>query len=60
MRKIRTIAFLLVLSASPTAQQRGVHAATNAAAEGEIKALEPTLADFIVRGDRNEYAKHPA
>ena len=60
MRQIFLIMFLLALSASLSAQQPEVHADTNAAAEGEIKALELKLADLIVRGDWDEYAKHLA
>ena len=60
MRKILIITFLLVLSASLTAQQPSVHADANPAAEGEIKALELKLAELIVRGDWDEYAKHLA
>jgi len=57
MRKVFIIAFLLAVSASLTAQQSGVHADADPAAEGEIKALELKLAGLIVRGDWDEYAK---
>jgi hypothetical protein len=48
------------VSASLTAQQPGVHADANPAAEGEIKALELKLAGLILRADWDEYAKHLA
>src|SRR6202795_2420467 len=60
MQKILIITFLLALSVTLAAQQPGVHADTNAVAEGEIKALELKLADLIIRGDWDEYAKHLA
>ena len=60
MRKVSTIMVLLALSISLCAQQPAVHADANAAAEGEIKALELKLAELIVRGDWDEYAKHLA
>ncbi len=60
MRKILIITFLLTLSTSLTAQQPDVRADANAAAEGEIKALELKLAELIVHGDWDEYAKHLA
>lgn len=60
MRMIFMITLLLALSASLTAQQPGVRADANAAAEGEIKALELKLAELIVHGDWDEYASHLA
>jgi ketosteroid isomerase-like protein len=60
MRKVFIITLLLVLSCTLGAQQPGVHAETNPAAEAEIKALELRLADLIVRADWDEYAKHLA
>ncbi len=60
MRKVFTISILLALSIALTAQQPGMRADANPAAEGEIKALEWKLAELIVRGDWDEYAKHLA
>ncbi|MGO9401835.1 MAG: nuclear transport factor 2 family protein [Terriglobales bacterium] len=54
------ITLLLALSASLTAQPPGVRADANAAAEGEIKALQLKLAELIVHGDWDEYASHLA
>jgi hypothetical protein len=58
MRKIM-IAFLLAVSASLTAQQPGVHADANPAAESEIKALELKLAGLILRATARANS-HPA
>jgi len=60
MRKTLIIALLLAVSASLTAQQPDVHADANPGAEGEIKALELKLAELIVQGNWDEYAKHLA
>ncbi len=60
MRKIFIIALLSAVSTVLSAQQPDVHADANAAAEGEIKALELKLADLIVHDDWDEYAKHLA
>jgi hypothetical protein len=60
MRKVYTITVLLALSIALSAQQSGVHADANPVAEGEIKALELKLAELIVHGDWDEYAKHLA
>src|ERR1035437_9800140 len=60
MRKTLIIALLLAVSVSLTAQQPGVHADANPAAEAEIKALELKLAELIVQGNWDEYAKHLA
>jgi ketosteroid isomerase-like protein len=60
MRQASTIALLLTLSIAPTAQQPDVHADANPIAESEIKALELRLAELIVSGDWDEYAKHLA
>lgn len=60
MLKAFIVTFLLALSSAMAAQQPGVHADVNPAAEGEIKAVELRLADLIVRGDWDEYAKHLA
>ena len=60
MRRIFTISIFLALSIALAAQQPGIHAAANPAAEAEIKALELKLADLMVRGDWDEYAKHLA
>ncbi len=58
MRK--AFVLLLILSTSLTAQPPAVHADANPAAEGEIKSLELRLAELIVRGDWDEYAKYLA
>lgn len=60
MWKVATAAVLLALSFTLTAQQTGVRAEANPAAEAEIKALELRMADLIVKGDWDEYAKHLA
>jgi len=60
MRNVFTITVLLALSIALSAQQPGVHADANPAAEGEIKALEMKLAELIVHGDWDEYEKHLA
>jgi len=60
MRIAFTITLLLLLSSALTAQQPAVHADPNPATEGEIKALELRLAEQIVRGDWDEYARHLA
>src|ERR1035441_8305109 len=60
MRKTLIIALLLAVSASLTAQQPDVHADANPAAEGEIKARKLKLAELIVQGKWDEYAKHVA
>ena len=60
MRNIFIITVLLALSLALSAQQPGAHADANPAAEGEIKALELKLAEIIVHGDWDEYAKHLA
>ena|SRR5271168_4701963 len=58
MRKIFSISILLALSLAVNAQQPGVHAGTSAVAEAEIKTLELKLADLVVRGEWDEYAKN--
>ncbi len=60
MRSLFTIAALLALSILLSAQQPSPRADTNPAAEGEIKSLELRLAEIIVKGDWDEYAKHLA
>jgi uncharacterized protein (TIGR02246 family) len=60
MRETFIVALLLAVSASLTAQTPDVHADANPATEAEIKALELKLAEFIVRGDWDEYTKHLA
>ena len=60
MQKVLILMFIVALSVSSVAQRPGVHADTNAVTEGEIKALESKLADLIVRGDWDEYARHLA
>jgi len=60
MRKVFTITVFLALSIALAAQEPSVHADANPAAEGEIKALELRLAELIVKGDWDEYAKHLA
>jgi len=60
MRKAFTITVLLAISLALTAQEPVAHADANPVAEGEIKALELKLAEIIVHGDWDEYAKHLA
>ena len=60
MRKIFIITALLALSLALSAQQPGAHSDANPVAEGEIKALELKLAELIVHGGWDEYAKHLA
>ena len=60
MQKAFPIAIFLILSAALNAQQPGVHADSNPATEGEIRALDLKLPELIVRGDWDEYAKHLA
>jgi|SRR5271155_1593597 ketosteroid isomerase-like protein len=60
MRNATTVALLLAFSIALTAQQPDVHADANSVAEGEVKALESKLAELIVHGDWDEYAKHLA
>ena len=60
MRNIFIITALLALSLALSAQQPGAHADANPVAEGEIKALELKLAELIVHGGWDEYAKHLA
>lgn len=61
MRRVFTISILTVLSVvALNAQQPGVHADSNPAADVEVKALESKLAELIVRGDWDEYATHLA
>ena len=60
MRNVFIITILLALSVALSAQEPGAHADVNPVAEGEIKALELKLAEVIVRGDWDEYAKHLA
>jgi uncharacterized protein YchJ len=60
MRKVFAITLWLAWSIAVAAQQPDVRADTNPAAEGEIKAQELRLAELIVRGDWDEYARHLA
>jgi hypothetical protein len=60
MRRLFIVALLLAVSASLTAQRPDVHADANPVKEGEIKALELKLAELIVQGNWDEYAKHLA
>jgi hypothetical protein len=60
MRKLFTVTVLLVLNVVLSAQQPDAHADSNSAAESEIKALELRLAELVVRGDWDEYAKQLA
>jgi Domain of unknown function (DUF4440) len=60
MRTVFTITLLLAFGIALTAQQPGVHADANPAAESEIKALELRRAELIVRGEWDEYAKQLA
>jgi hypothetical protein len=60
MRNIFIITVLLALSLALSGQGPGAHADANPVAEGEIKALELRLAELIVHGGWDEYAKHLA
>jgi hypothetical protein len=60
MRNIFIITALLALSLALSAQQPDANADRNPVAEGEIKALELKLAELIVHGGWDEYAKHLA
>src|SRR6266851_3698549 len=60
MRNVFIITVLLALSLALSAQPQGAHADANPTAEGEIKALEMKLAELIVHGGWDEYAKHLA
>jgi ketosteroid isomerase-like protein len=60
VRKRLIITVLLTLSTAVGAQQPDVHADKHPAAEDEVKALVLKLADLIVRGEWDEYAKHLA
>jgi len=53
---LRTV-LLFAVSSVAAAQQSPLHADTNPAAEGEIKALELKLADWIVHGNWEAYAQ---
>ena len=59
MRNVLIFAFLFATSFL-AAQQPALRADANPSAEAEIKALELKLADLIVRGEWDEYAKHLA
>src|SRR5882762_11803567 len=58
MRNIFIITALLALSLALSAQQPSAHADANPVAEGEIKALVLKLAELIVHGGWDEYAKY--
>jgi hypothetical protein len=60
MRKIFIITVLLVLNSALIAQMPSVRGDANPAAEAEIKALELRLAELIVKGDWDQYAKYLA
>src|SRR5450631_418718 len=62
MRRMSLITFLLAMSVSTflAAQQPAVHVDAGPATTDEIKALEMKLAELIVRGDWDEYARHLA
>jgi hypothetical protein len=60
VRKILITTILLALSIAVTSQEPDMHAEKNPAAEGEIKALELKLAELIVHGEWDEYARHLA
>lgn len=51
------VLFLLTLRIPVIAQQSDARGGANSTAEGEIKSLDLKLADLIVRGDWDEYAK---
>ncbi len=59
-QRLITITVLLVLTVALTAQQPSGRADADSAAEAEIKALELRLAELIVRGAWDEYAKNLA
>jgi Domain of unknown function (DUF4440) len=54
------VAGLSSLSIRLNAQQLSAREGSNSAAEGEIKSLDLKLADLIIRGDWDEYAKQLA
>jgi ketosteroid isomerase-like protein len=58
MPKIFMIAGFLTLNVALCAQQIAVHSDANPVADAEIKAVELKLAELVVRGDWDEYAKH--
>ena len=58
MLKVCAVAILLASGVSLGAQQAAVRADANPAAESEVKALALKLADDIVRGDWDDYARH--
>ena len=60
MRHVFIVTVLLALSLALSAQRPGARADANPVAEGEIKALELKLAELLVHGDWDEYAKHLA
>ncbi len=60
MRNVFIITALLVLTITLNAQQSSLRADANSPVEAEIKALEIKLADLIVRGEWEEYAKYLA
>lgn len=59
MRSALSIALLLALSVVASSQQT-VRADTNPEADAEIKSLESKMAQWIVHGDWDEYARHLA
>jgi ketosteroid isomerase-like protein len=60
MRTISILAILLGLTLSTAAQQPAPHSDATAEAQAQIRALETKLADLMVQGDWDEYAKHLA
>ena len=57
INNVLRIVLLLAVGAIAAAQQSSLRADTNPAAEGEIKALELKLADWIVHGNWDAYSK---
>jgi hypothetical protein len=58
MQQTFTISVLLALSIALHAQQPDMHADANTVAETEIKNLELKLAELVIRGEWDEYAKN--
>jgi ketosteroid isomerase-like protein len=58
MQQTFTISVFLALSIALHAQQPGMHATANTVAETEIKDLELKLAELVIRGEWDEYAKN--
>ncbi len=60
MRHAFAITLLVVTSTGALAQPAVVHADANPAAEAEIRVLDSKLAEWIVRGQWDEYSQHLA